>query len=112
MASGAGWQYVLRRGCTTTSLSVPGYEHTSPRIRRAMETLRLLGPHQYDLGIFFPKLEQISVGRSRRHLDYIYDPKWCTGNAVPFDTRTYFGPLLPNAKVCSSSLSAQATRSA
>lgn len=112
MASGAGWQYVLRRGCTTTSLSVPGYVHTSPRIQHAMDALRLLDPHLYDLGIVFPKIEQISAGRSRRCLDYVYDPSCCTGDAVPFDTQTYFGPLISNAKVCSSSSSAQAIRTA
>ena len=114
MASGAGWQYVLRRGCTTTSLSVPGYEHTSPCIRHAMDALshlRLLGAHLYDLGTVFPKLEQISVGRSRRRCqDDDYDPRCCTFDGVPFDTQTYFGPLISNAKVCSSSSSARATR--
>ena len=100
---------MLRRGRTTTSLSVPGYEHTSPRICRAMEPLRLLGPDQCDLGLVFPRLEQISVGRSRRRLNYVYDSGCCTGDAEPFDTQTYFGPLISNAKVCSSSLAAQAT---
>ena len=106
MALGAGWQYVLRRGCTTTSLSVPGYEHTSMRISRAMDALNLLGPHLYDLDIAFPRLEQISVGRSRRCQDYVHDPMWCMGDANPFDTRTYFATLISNAKVCSSSSSA------
>ena len=109
---------MLRRGRTTTSLSVPGYVHTSNRLRHAMGALshqRLLGAHLFDLGTVFPRLEQISVGRSNGRLNYVYDPRCCTGDAVPFDTQTYFGPLISNAKVCSErenfSLSAQATRS-
>ena len=104
---------MLRRGRTTTSLSVPGYESTSTTIRCAMDVLRSQGLHLDDLSIAFPNLEQISVGRSRRCLENEdYDPMWCMGDSAPFDTQTYFGTLLSNAKVCTSLPSAQAARSA
>ena len=109
MAWGAGWQYVLRRGCTTTSLSVRGQESTSRTLRCAMKVLNSQGLDLYDLGTAFPRLEQISVGRSRRCHDDDYDPMYC--NSSPFDTHTYFAALLSNVKVCSSLSSAQTARS-
>ena len=104
---------MLRRGYTTTSLSVPSQQSADDCLHHAMESLTAQGLELYlsDLGSVFPILKQMTIGR-----------RCVTGASKPlshdsckdsFSLQLHFGCLLSKGvKVCPSSSPAQPTRSA
>ena len=63
LVSGAGWQFVLKRGYTATSLSLPGHQSPSDYAFHTMNVLRLRGIYLHDMCKHFPRLEQVTIGR-------------------------------------------------
>ena len=111
---GAGWLFVLRRGRTTTSLSVPGHQSTFTCVHSTMDVLRLQGIHDHDYGQVFPSLEQITIGsrcpsRASAPMSRYYDCKDCHGTFILHER---FRAFLADVKVCCWTSFARAVRSA
>ena len=108
----AGWQSVVRRGGTATSLSIPGHYRTEDCLPHAMNVLRSEG---FDIcmchmGNIFPELKQMTIGRrcvTEASNPSLYDSCKDCHDAILL--QLHFDCLLSKVRVCSSSLPAQPT---
>ena len=107
---GAGWRFVLRRGNTVTSLSVPGHRRISTCMPYIVYILRLQGLHLQNLRGYFPRVQQITLGGMC--VTAAYGPisrSWCGECSEGFDMHLYFRSFLSDIRVCPSSSFASAT---
>ena len=108
----AGWQFVVRRGGTATSLSIPGHYRTEDCLQHAMDVLISKGLDicLCHMGNIFTNLKQMTIGRrcvTEASNPLLYDSCKECHDAILLELR--FDCLLSEVKVCSSSLPAQPT---
>ena len=102
---------MLRRGCTATSLCIPGHcdQSTLNGFYGAMQTLASQSPYLFNMGNYFLRVEQITIGG--RCLTEAPNPVsraryLCSQCQRATYLHSSFRSLLANVKVCSSSSSA------
>ena len=106
---------MLRRGCTATSLSLPGHQSTVSCFYGAMQVLTSQSLYLYDMGCYFPRLEQITIGGkclAEAPKPVLRARYFCSQCQRAFSLQNNFRSLLTDVKVRSSSFSASATKSA
>ena len=102
---------MLRRGCTATSLSVPGHHSIVNCVHQATHVLSMEGLCLYDLKKAFPRLEQITMsGRCPASASDSASHYYCEQCCGAFFLQNRFRSLLANVRVCSSFPSAQSSR--
>ena len=101
IASGAGWHFVLKRGYTATSLSVPSHQSRLDCVAHAVNDLGLQGLYLHDLCEHFPSLEQVTIGGVCTTGPATLLSRYYCGNCHEgFEMHVFFRALLSDIKVC------------